>query len=83
MADSDFDKSMNDLDKSFDMLETSPEERAAYDERKREEEDWKRTDPVSYKKDMEDMCRAMWGDKWRIHYEAMLREEFPEDFETK
>jgi len=29
---------------------------------------------------MENMCKQMFGEKWQIEYEAMLREEFPEEF---
>ena len=38
-------------------------------------------DPDGFKKDMEKMCKAMFGDNWEVEYNAMLREEFPEEFE--
>ncbi len=79
MASSDEDRSIADLDKSFNLLTTTPEEQAAYEEHQDKEVEWKTTDPKGYKKDMEKMCREMFGDKWKMEYEAMLAEEFPED----
>lgn len=42
-------------------------------------QDWKTNDPESYKKDMEEMCKKMFGDQWKAEYALMLKEEFPED----
>ena len=42
-------------------------------------QDWKTKDPESYKKDMEEMCRKIFGDNWEVEYQLMLKEEFPED----
>jgi hypothetical protein len=71
---------MADLDKSFDLLRTDPMSEAAYQETKNKDRQWKINDPVGYKKDMEEMCKAMFGDKWEREYQLMLKEEFPEEF---
>jgi hypothetical protein len=54
---------------------------AQYEERRKKEQEWKKRDPEGYKKDMEKLCRDMFGDRWEIEYKAMLKEEFPEEFE--
>jgi hypothetical protein len=79
MTDHDDDKALAELDKAFDLMTRDPLSQALYEERKVKDEQWKRTDPDGYKKDMEKMCRNMFGDGWRTEYDAMLREEFPED----
>jgi hypothetical protein len=79
MSDYDDKKVIADLDKSFDLLTTDPLAEAQYQNLKLKDEDWKRTNPDSYKEDMKNMCRAMFGDHWEIEYDAMLREEFPHE----
>ncbi len=81
MGKSNDDKQMTDLDKAFSLLTTTPQEEAAHEKHQAEQLQWKLTDPVGYKQDMEKMCREMFGDEWEAEYEAMLREEFPEEFQ--
>ncbi len=70
---------LKDLDKSFNMLRTDPVSEAAYETQKQKDLEWKLNDPAGYKKDMEKMCKEMFGDKWEVEYKAMLAEEFPEE----
>jgi hypothetical protein len=42
-------------------------------------ENWKTGEPESFKKDMEEMCKKIFGDEWEAEYQAMLKEEFPEE----
>lgn len=70
---------LKDLDKSFNMLKTDPASEAAYETLKSKDLEWKLNDPDGYKKDMENMCKEMFGDKWEVEYKAMLAEEFPEE----
>jgi hypothetical protein len=79
MSNSDDKKALEDLEKSFMLLTTDPLSQAAYEQRRAQDLRWKERDPEGYKKDMEKMCREMFGDGWQIQYEAMLREEFPEE----
>ena len=81
MTQSDDEKILAELNKGFDMLTTDPASEARYEELKGRDEEWKKKDPDGFKKDMEKMCKAMFGDKWEVEYNAMLREEFPEEFE--
>jgi len=82
MAKHDQDKTITELDEAFNLITVDPLSQSYYEQTKARERDWKRTDPEGYKKDMEKMCRTMFGDQWEIEYEAMLREEFPEEFAT-
>ncbi len=77
----DDDKTIGELDRSFEMLLTNPSAATNLERLKRDDKAWKQLDPVGYKKDMEDMCKAMFGEGWRVEYEALVREEFPEEFE--
>ena len=81
MSNTDEKKALEDLDKGFSLLVTDPVSEAAFEKKKAEDLEWKRTDPEGYKKDMEKMCRNMFGDDWQVEYDAMLREEFPEEFQ--
>jgi len=81
MSNSDEKKALEDLEKSFNLLTTDPVSEAAYDRSKGRDKEWKEKDPDGYKKDLENMCREMFGDKWEVEYKAMLREEFPEEFQ--
>ena len=81
MSDSDQEKTLEDIDESLRLLNDPGHGVYDYEERKRGELQWKMTDPDGYKKDMEKMCREMFGDSWEVEYQAMLREEFPEEFE--
>jgi len=81
MTQSDDEKILAELNKGFDMLTTDPASEAQYVELKGRDEEWKKKDPDGFKKDMEKMCKAMFGDNWEVEYNAMLREEFPEEFE--
>jgi hypothetical protein len=76
----DDEKALADLDNSFDLLRRDPLSQAQYETLKKNDVEWKRRDPVGYKKDLEKMCRGMCGDNWEAEYEALLREEFPEEF---
>ena len=77
----DDDGSFADLDKSFQLLSGNIEAGIQHEHQKMQDRLWKETDPEGYKKDMERMCKAMFGDNWQPEYEAMLKEEFPEEFE--
>jgi hypothetical protein len=81
MTQSDDEKIRAELNKGFDMLTTDPASEARYEELKGRDEEWKKKDPGGFKKDMDKMCKAMFGDRWEVEYNAMLREEFPEEFE--
>ena len=76
----DDDKTLAELDKDFSLLTTDPRSEAAYEMMKKRDQDWKEKDPEGYKKDMENMCKEMCGEHWEAEYEALLREEFPEEF---
>ncbi len=80
MSTSDWEKDLAELEKSFAMLGLNNKASEAYQIRKAGDEQWKVRDPEGYKKDMENMCKAVLGDDWLPAYEAMLREEFPEEF---
>ena len=73
-------KALEELEKGFRLLVTDPVSEAAHEQLKKRDLEWKERDPEGYKKDMEKMCKKMFGDQWRIEYEAMLQEEFPEEF---
>jgi hypothetical protein len=75
------DKTVDELNKDFDLLLTNPSSAVNLERMKRDSKEWKLKDPVGYKKDMENMCKEMLGDAWLPEYEALLREEFPEEFE--
>jgi len=75
------DKTLEELDKDFDLLLTKPSSAVNVERMKRDSKEWKLKDPVGYKKDMENMCKEMLGDAWLAEYEALLREEFPEEVE--
>lgn len=74
------DKARQEIDRGFDLLLGNPQAEGAYEIMKNREREWKERDPVGYKKDMEDMCKEMFGERWEVEYQAMLREEFPEEF---
>jgi len=80
MSISDEDKALLDLDKALAMLGPSSKAGVAEQLRKARDDEWKRNDPEGYKADMEQMCKAMFGDDWRPAFEAMMREEFPEEY---
>ena len=71
---------IEDLDEAFDLLETPPKVQAALEALRKDDKNWKFTDPEAYKKDMEAMCKSMFGERWQTEYEAMLKEEFPEEY---
>lgn len=79
MSDYDEKKTIADLDKAFDLLTVDPLSEAQHQRMKLKDEDWKRTNPESYKQDMKKMCQEMFGDRWELEYDAMLREEFPDE----
>jgi hypothetical protein len=83
MALSEEEKIRAELEKGFGLLTTDPMSEARQEELKARDKDWKKNDPDGYKKDMEKMCKAMFGDAWEVEYDAMLREEFPEEFEDQ
>jgi len=71
---------LDDLEESFHLLSNTSKSKVEYELVKRRDRLWKEKDPVAYKKDMEDMCKAMFGDGWEREYDLLLREEFPEEF---
>jgi hypothetical protein len=79
----DDDNSFDELDKGFEMLGRSARARVAYEELKARDKLWKQRDPEGFKADLRKMCQEMFGDTWLVEYEAMLRQEFPEEFEDK
>lgn len=74
------DREAADLDKSFQMLSGDLKAGLMQEEIRNRDEEWKAEDPEGYKKDMAQMCKHIFGDRWRTEYDAMLREEFPEEF---
>ncbi len=74
-------KDLAELDKSFSLLAGNTKAGLEYEQLKLKDDMWKRTDPKGYRKDMEDMCKAMFGEAWETEYKAMLREEFPDESE--
>lgn len=74
------DRALAELDKNFNLLNTDPHSEAAYEMMKKRDTEWKQKDPEGYKKDMETMCKEMCGDNWEPEYQALLREEFPEEY---
>jgi len=79
MTVSDDKKAMAELDEGFQMLGRDVSLEMARRHSIEAKEKWKATDPESFKKDMEEMCRKIFGDQWRVEYELMLKEEFPEE----
>lgn len=75
------DKELAQLDEDFKLLLGDSKGQTAYEGLKLRDQEWKEKDPESYKQDMADMCKAMFGEKWEVEYKAMLLEEFPEDRE--
>jgi hypothetical protein len=80
MTDNDERKDIAEIDEALALLARPSLTDPRRSELRREKEEWKATDPEGYKKDMEKMCKDMFGDTWQSEYESMLREEFPEDF---
>lgn len=74
------DDELAEIDEAINLLNRNRGMEAACKEARDRDKQWKERDPETYKKDMEKMCKQMFGDKWQIEYEAMLREEFPEEF---
>lgn len=75
----DEDRGSSDIDKSFQLLAAGSKIRVEQEEHKIRDSAWKAADPEGYKKDMEHMCKEMFGDRWQVEYEAMVREEFPDN----
>lgn len=82
MSQSPADNELAQLEDDFNLLMGDAKKQTAYEERKLGDKQWKETNPEEYKRDMAEMCKAMFGDKWEIEYTAMLREEFPEECEA-
>lgn len=80
MTTKDKDKISAEIDDAFNLMTVDALSQGRYERTKTQDREWKKNDPEGYKKDMEKMCRTMFGDGWEIEYEAMLREEFPEEF---
>jgi len=76
----DQDNDLAEIDEAFGLINRNRAMEAACNEARGRDKKWKARDPEGYKKDMENMCKQMFGEKWQIEYEAMLREEFPEEF---
>jgi len=76
----DQDNDLAEIDEAFGLINRNRAKEAASNEARGRDKKWKARDPEGYKKDMENMCKQMFGEKWQIEYEAMLREEFPEEF---
>lgn len=81
MGNSDQDNGFAGIQESFRLLNDPALGEYEHQEHKRRDREWKLNDPDGYKKDMEQMCKEMFGDKWEEEYQAMLREEFPEEFD--
>ena len=79
MTSPDDEKILAQIDEGFSLLG----EKASLEVARRDffaaKEDWKAKDPEGYKKDMEEMCKKIFGDRWQTEYELMLKEEFPQD----
>ncbi len=76
------DKELAGLEEDFKLLMGDSKGQTAYEGLKLGDKEWKEKDPESYKRDMADMCKAMFGEKWEVEYQAMLLEEFPEETEN-
>jgi hypothetical protein len=76
----DEDKELAELDTSFSLMVGDTKAGLEYEQIKLKDKSWKQRDPEGFKKDMEEMCKSMFGDNWQVEYEAMLKEEFPEEF---
>jgi len=74
------DEDLAEIDEALSLLSSKKGMEAACKEARDRDKQWKERDPEGYKKDMENMCKQMFGEKWQVEYEAMLREEFPEEF---
>lgn len=76
----DEDKELAELDTSFNLMVGDIKAGVEYERIKLKDKTWKESDPEGFKKDMEKMCKDMFHDNWQIEYEAMLKQEFPEEF---
>ncbi|MBI4965919.1 MAG: hypothetical protein HY913_21755 [Desulfomonile tiedjei] len=74
------DENLAEIDEAFGLLHQKRSMETVCNEAKDRDKEWKQRDPEGYKKDMENMCRQMFGEKWQVEYETMLRGEFPEEF---
>jgi len=74
------DDELAEIDEAFTLMNRNRGVGAACKEARDRDKQWKERDPEGYKKDMKNMCKQMFGEKWQIEYEAMLREEFAEEF---
>lgn len=79
MPGKDDDKELGELESTFDFLGARPGAMTATLDLRRQDLEWKNKDPDGYKKDLEEMCKAMCGDKWEDEYQALLLEEFPDE----
>jgi len=79
MTVSDDEKALAEIDEGFQMLGREVSLEMARRHSIDAKENWKTNDPESFKKDMEEMCRKIFGDQWRAEYDLMLKEEFPEE----
>lgn len=75
---SDDEKFTAEIDEGFKILSEGTSIEAARREFISSKQSWKDNDPDSFKKDMEEMCKKIFGDQWEAEYQAMLQEEFPE-----
>ncbi len=83
MSDNEDHKGLDEIEQAFQMMSAhSDKAGVAFEQLKRDDAEWKARDPEGYKKDMEEMCKSMFGDDWEAEYTAMLREEFPEEFSS-
>ena len=79
MSNKDDDTGMKEIDEAFNLLGTPAQMKRVHEVVRRNDKEWKTKDPESYKKDMEEMCKAMFGKNWKAEYELMIKEEFPEE----
>ncbi|MEW6351420.1 MAG: hypothetical protein AB1646_20395 [Thermodesulfobacteriota bacterium] len=77
MTHSENDSPLGALEQSLNMLTRRGQCLEAFKEIKARDLEWKTTDPGAYKKDLEEMCRKIFGDQWEAQYRILLREEFP------
>ncbi len=81
MKHSEDDSPLDLLEQSLNMLTRRGRCLEAHKEIRERDLGWKTTDPAGYKKDLEEMCRKIFGDQWEAEYLILLQEEFPEEFD--
>jgi hypothetical protein len=78
MTESDYEKLAAEIDEGLKILGQGSSMEVVRREFLSVKQTWKESDPESFKQDMEEMCKKIFGDQWEAEYQAMLKEEFPE-----